>query len=107
MDALALTLISTLALAVLVPIDWYVAWRYYRAWDGGESIPYFAPTMALVAGIAVTATGTLLVALSALALRAFGQQVLPPGVGLVVITAVVFVPSAPMPWFLHLLRGKR
>lgn len=107
MDALTITAVSTLALSCLLPVYCYVVWRYYRAWRGGEPIPYFAPTVALLGSIAVTGFGIWFVAVCALAARYFEIVILPPGVGLLVIVLAFFAPAPPMLWLLRALTGKK
>ncbi len=103
MDALALTALSTAALLVLVPIYLYVAWTYFGAWRGGETIPYFAPTIALILSIPSAAVLVLFVSLCVLIMRLTGQVVLAPGIGLALIVVAVFMPAPPMVWLLRLL----
>lgn len=106
MDALTITVLSTVVLAVLTPIDWAVARAYYKAWRGGESIRYFAPTLMLIISVALTVTVTLAAGVSAVFLRYTGQGLLPPGVGLMVIVLALFLPSASLVWLLRLLRER-
>lgn len=108
MDALTLTAIATAIMLSAAPGNWYVAWRFYRAWRGGESIRYFAPTMALIAAVAISSTITLIVGLLVLLGRIDGGvTILPPGLGLLLIAAGLIVTSVPMPFFLRLLREPR
>ncbi len=106
-DALLLTAISTAALAGLVPLYIYVAWEFIAAWRGGEPIPYFAPTVFLIASVAAGAGLLLIVAFSALSLRLTGNPILPPGVGLFLLTVGLFLPAAPMLLLLRRLRDRR
>jgi hypothetical protein len=106
MDVATITVLSTIAIGILTPIDWYVALTFYRAWRGGEHIPYFAPTLALIVTVAATVTACLFVGLSAIALRFTGQGIVPPGVGLLIVACALLLPSAALLWMWRLLRQR-
>lgn len=106
MDTLQITVLATLGLGILTPIDWFVAFRYWQAWHGGETIRYFAPTIFLIVSVAAAVTACLFVGLSAIQLRLTGFGIVPPGVGLVVILGALLVPSLGLVWLLQLLRRR-
>lgn len=106
MDTLTITVLATIGLAVLTPVDWLVAVAYYQAWRGGETIRYFAPILALIISVAATVTACLFVGISAIQLRLTGFGIVPPGVGLVIILAALTMPSLALVWLLHLLRSR-
>lgn len=106
MDVVLITLIATIILAVEVPSNWFVAWRYFRAWHGGETIRYFAPTVTIIVSIAATASACLLVAVATLFTRVTSTPIIPPGIGLLIIALALTLPSAGVVWLLFLLRDK-
>lgn len=105
MDVVAITIVATLGIALCTPIDWYVGRRFYQAWRGGETIPYFAPILALILAVAATVTACLFVGLSAVVARMTGDGLVPPGVGLLIIAFALLLPSAALVWLWHDLRG--
>ena len=104
MDVLTITVIATLILAAAVPVDTWVAFRFYRAWKGGEHILYFAPLLAVIVTTAIAAAAYLFVGLSAVQLRFTGFGIVPPGVGLLIIALAALAPSAALVWLWWLLR---
>lgn len=107
MDVVGITVLATAIICALAPIDWYVAHRYYRAWRGGETIPYFAPTLAVIAAVAMTVTASAIVGLSSLQSRVTGVGFLPPGIGLLIVAFALILPSAALVWLWRLLRRRQ
>lgn len=106
-DVAWITVIATVGIAIFTPIDWYVARKFYKAWKGGETIPYFAPILWLIVSVSVTVSACLLVGLSAVKLRIDGEGFIPPGVGLAIIAAALLLPSSALVWLWYAMRRKR
>lgn len=107
LDALTITLIAIAILLPSTPFVWRVAWNYYSAWRGGETIPYFAPTMALIVSFAIVSTVVLAVGAASLFSRATGIPLIPGGVGLLSIAFGFVVPDLVLVWLWRQLRSRR
>lgn len=106
-DVQLITVVATIGIAIFTPIDWWVARAYYKAWKGGEPIPYFAATLWLIISIALTVSACLFVGISAVVQRITGQGLVPPGVGLLIIACALLLPSSALVWLWHDLRKAR